>query len=69
MRRLREPLSRVFPVESARRLHFPVMLTFVAFNVVLVLSMGALRNLNHTFALRPLAMASIGRVFGEATSR
>jgi hypothetical protein len=45
-------LSRVYPVEVARKIHFPVMLYFVAFvivHVVLVLATGALRNLNHMF--------------------
>jgi thiosulfate reductase cytochrome b subunit len=45
-------LSRIYPIEVARRLHFPVMLYFVAFvivHVVLVLATGALRNLNHMF--------------------
>ncbi len=46
-------LSRIYPVEWARAVHFPVMLYFVAFifvHVALVLSTGALRNLNHMFA-------------------
>ncbi|MTH67031.1 hypothetical protein GJ743_01430 [Agromyces bracchium] len=45
-------LSRVYPVEVARAIHFPVMLYFVAFVVVhvaLVLATGALRNLNHMY--------------------
>lgn len=45
-------LARIYPVGVARRLHFPVMLYFVAFvivHVVLVLATGALRNLNHMF--------------------
>lgn len=45
-------LSRVFPVEWARALHFPVMLyfvAFIAFHVALVFATGALRNLNHMF--------------------
>ncbi|MSR97796.1 hypothetical protein FYJ28_03035 [Arthrobacter sp. BL-252-APC-1A] len=48
-------LERAFPMALARRVHFPVMLFFVAFvvtHVVLVLSTGALRNLNHMFAAR-----------------
>ncbi|MDO8148888.1 cytochrome b/b6 domain-containing protein [Isoptericola sp. b515] len=47
--------DRLFPVEVARRIHFPVMLYFVAFTVVhvsLVFATGALRNLNHMFAAR-----------------
>ncbi|MFF2370913.1 cytochrome b/b6 domain-containing protein [Agromyces sp. NPDC058110] len=45
-------LSRIYPVEVARALHFPVMLYFVLFlivHVTLVLATGALRNLNHMF--------------------
>lgn len=48
-------LSRVFPIALARAVHFPVMIYFVAFVVVhvfLVLTTGAVRNLNHMFALR-----------------
>ena len=48
-------LSRVYPVEVARRIHFPVMLYFVVFiiaHVTLVLATGALRNLNHMYAAR-----------------
>ncbi len=46
-------LTRVYKVEWARAVHFPVMLYFVAFalvHVILVLSTGALRNLNHMYA-------------------
>ncbi len=46
-------LNRIYPVEWARAVHFPVMLYFVVFiviHVVLVLATGALRNLNHMFA-------------------
>ena len=46
-------LSRAFPAPVARAVHYPVMLFFVLFVVVhvfLVLSTGALRNLNHMFA-------------------
>ncbi|WP_426518245.1 cytochrome b/b6 domain-containing protein [Diaminobutyricibacter sp. McL0618] len=46
-------LNRLYPVEWARRVHFPVMVFFVAFVVVhvaLVLTTGALRNLNHMYA-------------------
>jgi thiosulfate reductase cytochrome b subunit len=48
-------LNRVFPIELARAIHFPVMLYFVLFTIVhvtLVLTTGALRNLNHMYALR-----------------
>ncbi|REJ08399.1 hypothetical protein DY023_01270 [Microbacterium bovistercoris] len=48
-----EKLSKAYPVEWARALHFPVMLYFVAFIVVhvaLVFLTGMLRNLNHMFA-------------------
>jgi thiosulfate reductase cytochrome b subunit len=45
-------LNRIYPVEVARKIHFPVMLYFVAFIIVhvgLVLATGALRNLNHMY--------------------
>ncbi|MCP3426954.1 cytochrome b/b6 domain-containing protein [Rothia sp. AR01] len=48
-------LSKLYPVEVARALHFPVMLYFVGFIVVhvfLVFFTGALRNLNHMYASR-----------------
>jgi thiosulfate reductase cytochrome b subunit len=46
-------LSKAYPVEWARAVHFPVMLYFVAFiavHVFLVFATGALRNLNHMYA-------------------
>ncbi|CEA06939.1 hypothetical protein BN1051_00244 [Arthrobacter saudimassiliensis] len=46
-------LNRIYPVEVARAIHLPVMLYFVAFiivHVALVLSTGALKNLNHMYA-------------------
>jgi len=46
-------MNRIFPVGWARAIHFPVMAYFVVFvvlHVVLVLSTGALRNLNHMYA-------------------
>ncbi|MDR6866808.1 thiosulfate reductase cytochrome b subunit [Microbacterium resistens] len=48
-----ERLSKLYPVEWARAVHFPVMLYFVAFIVVhvaLVVLTGFLRNLNHMYA-------------------
>lgn len=48
-----EKLSKAYPVEWARALHFPIMLYFVAFiiaHVALVMLTGFLRNLNHMFA-------------------
>lgn len=48
-----ETLNRVYPVEVARAIHFPVMIFFVAFVVVhvaLVFATDALRNLNHMYA-------------------
>ncbi len=48
-----EALSKAYPIEWARALHFPVMLYFVAFIVVhvaLVMLTGFLRNLNHMYA-------------------
>ncbi|WP_307313517.1 cytochrome b/b6 domain-containing protein [Microbacterium sp. SORGH_AS_0421] len=50
-----EKLNRLYPVEWARKVHFPTMLFFVAFiivHVALVLATGALRNLNHMYAAR-----------------
>ncbi len=46
-------LSAAYPVEWARKVHFPVMLYFVVFifiHVALVFATGALRNLNHMYA-------------------
>jgi thiosulfate reductase cytochrome b subunit len=46
-------LNRIYPVEWARAVHFPVMLYFVLFiftHVALVFATGALRNLNHMYA-------------------
>ena len=46
-------LNKIYPVEVARAIHFPVMLFFVIFiviHVALVFATGALRNLNHMFA-------------------
>jgi len=46
-------LSKRYPIEWARALHFPTMLYFVLFilvHVILVFSTGALRNLNHMYA-------------------
>lgn len=48
-------LNRVYPIEFARSLHFPVMIYFVGFvivHVALVAATGALRNLNHMYASR-----------------
>ncbi|MEZ2389100.1 cytochrome b/b6 domain-containing protein [bacterium RCC_150] len=46
-------LNRIYPVEVARAVHFPVMLYFLGFlvvHVVLVFTTGAFRNLNHMYA-------------------
>ena len=46
-------LNKLYPVEWARAVHFPVMLYFVAFiigHVAMVFATGALRNLNHMYA-------------------
>lgn len=46
-------LNRIYPVELARAIHFPVMLYFVCFvivHVALVFTTGALKNLNHMYA-------------------
>ncbi|MDJ0348734.1 cytochrome b/b6 domain-containing protein [Cryobacterium sp. PH29-G1] len=48
-------LDRVFPLPVARRLHFAVLVFFVAFiivHVLLVLTTGARANLNHMYAAR-----------------
>lgn len=48
-------LNKIYPVELARAIHFPVMLYFVFFIIVhitLVLTTGALQNLNHMYASR-----------------
>lgn len=48
-------MNRIYPIQAARALHFPVMIYFVGFIVVhvtLVLATGALRNLNHMYASR-----------------
>lgn len=45
-------LNRIYRIEIARAVHFPVMLFFVLFilvHVTLVLATGALRNLNHMY--------------------
>lgn len=50
-------LNRIYPMEVARGLHFPVMLFFVGFTVVhvfLVFFTGALRNLNHIYSSRDI---------------
>jgi thiosulfate reductase cytochrome b subunit len=50
-----EKLTRLYPVEWARAVHFPVMLYFVAFTIVhvfLVFFTGALANLNHMYTSR-----------------
>jgi hypothetical protein len=46
-------LTKAYPVKWARAVHFPVMLYFVLFifvQVMLVISTGMLRNLNHMYA-------------------
>lgn len=48
-------LDKIYPMELARKVHFPVMLFFTGFvimHVALVLCTGVLRNLNHMFASR-----------------
>jgi thiosulfate reductase cytochrome b subunit len=56
-------LNKLYPVELARAIHFPVMLYFVLFvitHVTLVLATGALRNLNHMYAAQD--SRKLGRV-------
>ncbi|XAS74670.1 cytochrome b/b6 domain-containing protein [Micrococcaceae bacterium Sec5.1] len=46
-------INKVYRIELARAIHFPVMLYFVLFiigHVTLVFATGTLRNLNHMFA-------------------
>ena len=46
-------LNAAWPIDWARKVHFPVMLYFVVFiaiHVFLVFATGALRNLNHMYA-------------------
>lgn len=46
-------LNKAYPVEWARAMHLPVMVYFVVFiavHITLVLTTGALRNLNHMYA-------------------
>jgi len=46
-------LNRLYPIEWARAVHFPVMLFFVLFvivHVTLVLATGAVRNLSHMYS-------------------
>jgi thiosulfate reductase cytochrome b subunit len=48
-------LSKMYPIELARAVHFPVMIYFVAFTIVhvfLVVFTGVLRNLNHMYTSR-----------------
>jgi thiosulfate reductase cytochrome b subunit len=48
-------LNAIFPVGWARAIHYPTMVYFVIFiitHVTLVLASGALRNLNHMYAMR-----------------
>jgi thiosulfate reductase cytochrome b subunit len=45
-------LARLFPIEAARAIHFPVLVFYIGFVIVhvgLVLATGALDNLNHIF--------------------
>ncbi len=49
------PLDRVLPLRATKRLHYWTTLFFVAFiavHVGLVFATGAIRNLNHMYALR-----------------
>lgn len=48
-------LNRLYPIEVARAVHYPVMFYFVLsiiVHVTLVVATGALRNLNHIYAVR-----------------
>src|SRR5699024_3743065 len=55
-----DKLNKMYPVEVARAIHFPVMLYFVAFTIIhvfLVFFTGALRNLNHMYTSRDVVDA------------
>ncbi len=48
-------LNKLYPIEVARAIHYPVMLYFVGFiivHVTLVAATGVLRNLNSMYAMR-----------------
>ncbi len=48
-------LNKLYPIEVARAIHYPVMLYFVLFiiaHVTLVATTGVLRNLNYMYAMR-----------------
>jgi thiosulfate reductase cytochrome b subunit len=48
-------INRYFPIETARAIHYPTMWTFAGFivvHVVMVLTTGAVANLNHMFGAR-----------------
>lgn len=56
-------LNKVYPIELARIIHFPVMIYFVLFifvHVTLVLTTGALQNLNHMYAMNDDADSWVG---------
>nr|WP_320536085.1 cytochrome b/b6 domain-containing protein [Pseudarthrobacter sp. IC2-21] len=58
-----EKLNRAYPIELARAVHLPVMFFFVGFvivHVALVLTTGALRNLNHMYAAESSASSWLG---------
>ena len=58
-------LNKAFPMELARKVHFPVMLFFVLFiltHVFLVFFTGALKNLNHMYTSRGDATDAWGLV-------
>ena len=59
-------INRVYKVELARAVHYPVMLLFVLFtivHVILVLATGAQRNLNHMFAATDDPSSWLGVIF------
>lgn len=59
-------LSRVFPIETARAIHLPVMFYFVLFiivHVALVFATGAQSNLNHMYAASDSSSSWLGPIF------
>jgi hypothetical protein len=50
-----EKINKIYPIEVARAVHYPVTFYFILFiivHVTLVAATGALRNLNHMYAVR-----------------
>nr|WP_243752065.1 cytochrome b/b6 domain-containing protein [Leucobacter weissii] len=64
-------LNRIYPIEAARAMHFPVMIYFCVFvfvHVLLVFTTGARKNLNHMFAAQEEAGWLGFLIFGAAVA-